>query len=92
MRYAFFFQVIPVCLELIARQHNPVYEFHSERSDVTLELTDSYIVRNEILEKLHRNANNWLDLALARAPMELKATLQVSTMFLLHELMPTNIL
>ncbi|KAL1668533.1 hypothetical protein GGF50DRAFT_96468 [Schizophyllum commune] len=57
-------------------EHNPVYEFHSERSDVTLELTDSYIVRNEILEKLHRNANNWLDLALARAPMELKATLQ----------------
>ncbi|TRM58568.1 hypothetical protein BD626DRAFT_550606 [Schizophyllum amplum] len=64
------------CENEFTDEHNPVYEFHSERAEVTLELTDSYVVRNEILEKLHRNANNWLDLALARAPMELRATLQ----------------
>ena len=63
----------PMCLS----QFNPVYEFHSERTGITLQLTDSYKVRNEILGQLHRNANNWFQLALARAPIELQSTLQV---------------
>ncbi|KZP21149.1 hypothetical protein FIBSPDRAFT_788486 [Athelia psychrophila] len=57
-------------------EDNPVYEFHSERADITLELTDSYGVRNQILGQLQRNANNWFQLALARAPTELQSTLQ----------------
>lgn len=59
-------------------QYNPVYEFYSERADVTLQLTDSYIVRKDILGQLQRNTNNWFKLALARAPIELQSTLQVS--------------
>ncbi|KAF9526949.1 hypothetical protein CPB83DRAFT_856867 [Crepidotus variabilis] len=55
---------------------NPIYEFHSERSGITLQVTDSYQVRNDILAQLKRNANNWFELALARAPMELQSTLQ----------------
>lgn len=58
-------------------QYNPVYEFHSDRSGITLQLTDSYLVRNEILGQLKRNANTWFELALGRAPMELQSTLQV---------------
>jgi phosphatidylinositol 4-kinase len=58
-------------------QYNPIYEFHSERTGITLQLTDSYKVRNEILGQLQRNANSWFQLALARAPIELQSTLQV---------------
>lgn len=58
-------------------QFNPVYEFHSERVDVTLRLVDNYVVRNEILALLQRHSMTWLDAALARAPTELQATLQV---------------
>jgi phosphatidylinositol 4-kinase len=58
-------------------QYNPAHEFHSERTAITLQLTDSYKVRNEILGQLQRNATNWFKLALARAPIELQSTLQV---------------
>ncbi|KAF8579311.1 atypical/PIKK/PI4K protein kinase [Ramaria rubella] len=57
-------------------EFNPVYEFTSARLEVTIELTDSYSTRNEILTQLHRNANNWFTIALARAPIEFQATLQ----------------
>jgi hypothetical protein len=59
-------------------QYNPIYEFRSDRSDITLQLTDSYQIRKEILGQLKRNANNWFELALGRAPMELQSTLQVN--------------
>lgn len=58
-------------------QYNPTYEFHSGRSGITLQLSDSYQVRNDILGQLKRNTNTWFELALGRAPMELQATLQV---------------
>lgn len=61
----------------ISSQYNPVYEFESERTGITLQLTDSYQVRNEILAQLHRNAKGWFELALGRAPIELQSTLQV---------------
>jgi phosphatidylinositol 4-kinase len=61
------------------QQYNPVYEFHSARTGITLQLTDSYLVRNEILGLLHRNANTWFELAMGRAPLELQSTLQVWT-------------
>ncbi|TFK42384.1 hypothetical protein BDQ12DRAFT_676115 [Crucibulum laeve] len=57
-------------------EYNPVYEYHSERSDITLQLSDNYQVRNDILSQLRRNANSWFELALGRAPMELQSTLQ----------------
>ncbi|CAA7271519.1 unnamed protein product [Cyclocybe aegerita] len=57
-------------------EYNPVYEFHSDRSRITLQLSDSYQVRNDILGQLKRNANTWFELALGRAPMELQSTLQ----------------
>jgi phosphatidylinositol 4-kinase len=57
-------------------QYNHIYEFHSARTGITLQLTDNYQVRNEILALLHRNANNWFELALGRAPIDLQSTLQ----------------
>lgn len=59
-------------------QDNPVYEFTSERMELTLHLTDDYIARNQMLNHLQREAHNWFELALGRAPVELHATLQVS--------------
>ena len=59
-------------------QYNPIYDFRSDRSGITLQLTDSYQIRKEILGQLKRNANNWFELALGRAPMELQSTLQVN--------------
>lgn len=44
---------------------------------MTLHLTDEYKVRNEILAQLLKHTNSWFQLALARAPVELQATLQV---------------
>ncbi|KAL0581133.1 Phosphatidylinositol 4-kinase stt4 [Marasmius crinis-equi] len=55
---------------------NPVHEYESDRTDITLQLTDSYEIRNEILAQLQRNANSWFELALGRAPVELQSTLQ----------------
>ena len=44
-------------------------------------MSDSYKIRNDILASLHNYANNWLGLALARAPMELQGSLQVPGSF-----------
>ncbi|KIK92048.1 hypothetical protein PAXRUDRAFT_830328 [Paxillus rubicundulus Ve08.2h10] len=72
------------CLTLLRRaceneytdEYNPIFEFHSERTGVSLQLTDDYRVRNEVLGQLQRNANNWFELALSRAPIEFQSTLQ----------------
>ncbi|KAG6820652.1 hypothetical protein H0H93_013851 [Arthromyces matolae] len=61
---------------LYVLHYNPIYEFHSERAGITLQMTDNYQRRNEILQQLHRNANTWFELALTRAPIELQSTLQ----------------
>ena len=45
--------------------------------ELTLELTDDYAARNQMLTQLQRDANTWFELALGRAPVELHATLQV---------------
>ncbi|KNZ80366.1 Phosphatidylinositol 4-kinase stt4 [Termitomyces sp. J132] len=57
-------------------EYNPVYEFHSERAGITLQMTDDYQRRNKILSLLYRNADTWFELAMARAPIELQSTLQ----------------
>jgi phosphatidylinositol 4-kinase len=61
-----------------------VYEFHSECTDITLQLTDDYKVRNDILGQLQRNANTWFELALSRAPIELQSTLQVRFVLVIY--------
>jgi len=73
----FLYKLLPFWMSFFT-QDNPVYEFHSDRTGITLELTDSYKVRNEILGQLQRNAKSWFQLALGRAPIELQSTLQVS--------------
>ncbi|KAH9930753.1 atypical/PIKK/PI4K protein kinase [Fomitopsis serialis] len=57
-------------------EDNPEYTYHSDRADLTLNLPDNYEARNYMLAELQRNANNWLELALSRAPVELHSTLQ----------------
>ncbi|TFK30200.1 atypical/PIKK/PI4K protein kinase [Coprinopsis marcescibilis] len=57
-------------------EYNPIYEYHSDRSDITLQLTDSYGVRKQILGQLRKYSKAWLDLALNRAPMDLQSSLQ----------------
>ncbi|KAI0818966.1 atypical/PIKK/PI4K protein kinase [Irpex lacteus] len=54
----------------------PTYSFRSDRMDLTLQLTDDYTGRNEMLSQLLRDSNAWFELALGRAPVELHATLQ----------------
>lgn len=49
--------------------------------DLTLQLTDDYSARNQMLTQLQKDANNWFELALGRAPVELHATLQVKQTF-----------
>ena len=66
-----------ILTEALNSQYNPVYEFHSDRVDITLLLPDDYKIRDEILVNLHRNSSRWFELALSRAPMELRSTLQV---------------
>lgn len=46
--------------------------------DITLQLTDDYAVRNEIVTQLYAVARQWLTLAISRAPIEVQSTLQVS--------------
>lgn len=58
-------------------QDNTVYTFSSDRLELTLQLTDDYTARNEMLSQLLRDSNAWFELALGRAPVELHATLQV---------------
>ncbi len=73
---------VPVCCSMCLAQptskYNPVYELHSDRVDITLQLPDDYKIRDEILLNLQRNSAKWLELALSRAPMELQSTLQVT--------------
>ncbi|CAL1705565.1 unnamed protein product [Somion occarium] len=57
-------------------EDNPTYTFTSERSNITLQLTDDYGARKQILAQLHRDTNRWFELALGRAPLELQTTLQ----------------
>ncbi|CAE7106800.1 unnamed protein product [Rhizoctonia solani] len=57
-------------------EFTPQHDYHSQRADITLELSDSYASRNEILSQLYKHANRWLEAATARAPIEIQATLQ----------------
>lgn len=54
-------------------EYSPKYSFYSERADLTIELIDDYAVRQQILNDLCRSVKNWLTIALARAPLEMKS-------------------
>lgn len=91
MRYAIFLSFIR-CKRFKPLQYEPTWVYHSDRVNVTLQLTDNHQTRKEILNNLLRNANSWFDLALGRAPLELQSTLQVSANSNLaissHQVMP----
>ncbi|WVQ84613.1 hypothetical protein IAT38_006768 [Cryptococcus sp. DSM 104549] len=57
-------------------EYSPVYEFTSDKMDLTLHLTDDYAVRNEIALQLHSVSRTWLTLAISRAPIEVQSILQ----------------
>ncbi|KXN92250.1 Phosphatidylinositol 4-kinase stt4 [Leucoagaricus sp. SymC.cos] len=57
-------------------EYEPTWEYHSDRANITIQLTDNCQTRKEILDNLSRNANSWFELALSRAPLELQSTLQ----------------
>ncbi|WRT70200.1 uncharacterized protein IL334_007194 [Kwoniella shivajii] len=57
-------------------EYSPVYEFTSDKMDLTLHLTDDYAVRNEITTQLHTVTRHWLTVAISRAPIEVQSTLQ----------------
>nr|XP_018260847.1 phosphatidylinositol 4-kinase [Kwoniella dejecticola CBS 10117]OBR83005.1 phosphatidylinositol 4-kinase [Kwoniella dejecticola CBS 10117] len=57
-------------------EYSPVYNFKSDKMDLTLHLTDDYAVRNEITSQLHSVTKHWLTLAISRAPIEVQSTLQ----------------
>ncbi|KAH9952080.1 atypical/PIKK/PI4K protein kinase [Amylocystis lapponica] len=64
------------CENEFVDEDNPIYVFHSDRVDLTLQLPDNYGARNQMLSQLQRDTNTWLELALSRAPLELHSTLQ----------------
>ncbi|ORY33464.1 hypothetical protein BCR39DRAFT_520273 [Naematelia encephala] len=57
-------------------EYSPVYDFHSDKLDLTLTLTEDFGVRNEITTQLHSVARGWLNLAISRSPIEVQSTLQ----------------
>ncbi|KAK6909388.1 hypothetical protein I203_103405 [Kwoniella mangroviensis CBS 8507] len=57
-------------------EYSPVYNFTSDKMDLTLHLTDDYAVRNEITSQLHSVTKHWLTVAISRAPIEVQSTLQ----------------
>ncbi|GMK56681.1 hypothetical protein CspeluHIS016_0305210 [Cutaneotrichosporon spelunceum] len=57
-------------------EYSPVHEFHSDKLDLTLVLTDDYAVRNDTTTQLYSVAQRWLTLAISRAPLEVQSTLQ----------------
>lgn len=69
---------LKIILNLFSYKYDPVYNFHSDLSNINLQLSDSYTTRNEMLSRLHMMSKCWFELALARAPIEFQATLQVS--------------
>ncbi|PFH54176.1 hypothetical protein AMATHDRAFT_52986 [Amanita thiersii Skay4041] len=64
------------CENEFVDEYNPIYEYRSERTGITLELTDNYKIRNDILDQLLQHARSWLKLAINRAPSVIQSTLQ----------------
>ncbi|CEH18841.1 related to phosphatidylinositol-4-kinase [Ceraceosorus bombacis] len=56
-------------------EYAPIYHFRSERADLSFDLTDSYPHREEILSSFLQRTRSYLQLLLARAPVELQSIL-----------------
>ncbi|CAG8438698.1 9725_t:CDS:10 [Diversispora eburnea] len=57
-------------------EYSPIYTFTSIKVGVTLNLTDSYTYRREMLSRLCENSKKWLSIAMARAPSEIRGLLE----------------
>lgn len=59
-------------------KYSPVYTFTSPKVGVSIDLTDDYNYRREILSRLCENSKKWLTVAMSRAPSEIRGLLEVS--------------
>ncbi|CAG8689893.1 17249_t:CDS:10, partial [Rhizophagus irregularis] len=57
-------------------EYSPVYTFTSPKVGVSLDLTDDYNYRREILSRLCENSKKWLTVAMSRAPSEIRGLLE----------------
>ncbi|KAI8636242.1 hypothetical protein BD408DRAFT_487034 [Parasitella parasitica] len=57
-------------------EYSPVFHFSSARVGVTIELGDSYSYRREMCTHIYESARKWLQVAVARAPIEVSGLLQ----------------
>lgn len=57
-------------------EYSPVYHFHSERANISFDLSDSYVQREEILTQFLERVRSYLSLLMGRAPVELQGILQ----------------
>ncbi|KAI0075272.1 hypothetical protein K474DRAFT_1676500 [Panus rudis PR-1116 ss-1] len=64
------------CENEFTNEDDPTYIFRSETAKITLQVTDDYGARKQMLAQMQRDANTWFELALGRAPVELHSTLQ----------------
>ncbi|KAF8743615.1 hypothetical protein AX14_001677 [Amanita brunnescens Koide BX004] len=64
------------CENEFVDEYNPTFEYHADRSGITLQLSDNFKVRNYTLQQLYQYARAWLKLGISRAPDVLHGTLQ----------------
>ncbi|KAF8350539.1 hypothetical protein F5887DRAFT_939764 [Amanita rubescens] len=64
------------CENEFVDEYNPTFEYHADRSEITLQLSDNYKVRNDTLQQLYQHARTWLKLGISRAPDVVHGTLQ----------------
>ncbi|CEP08014.1 hypothetical protein [Parasitella parasitica] len=57
-------------------EYSPVFHFSSARVGVTIELGDSYAYRRQVCTHIYESARKWIQVALARAPIEVSGLLQ----------------
>ncbi|CDU24347.1 related to phosphatidylinositol-4-kinase [Sporisorium scitamineum] len=54
----------------------PIYHYTSERANISFDLSDSYVQRNEILSQFLTKSREYLSLIIALAPLELQGILE----------------
>ncbi|ORY06106.1 hypothetical protein K493DRAFT_252236 [Basidiobolus meristosporus CBS 931.73] len=80
-------QLVEVLLELVQLvwksceaeyhdEYSPVYNFTSERVNITLDLPDAYGYRQDLLTQLCRLARQWLSIAHQSSPLEIEGLLK----------------
>lgn len=64
------------CEDEFNEEYSPAYEYRSNKIDLVIEVSDNFETRNTIATNLYANARRWIELALARAPIEMQSILQ----------------